>query len=438
MPILNCLTYASKEGGAADDYSSWFGTGEDGDLTVSSDVALPVALDSGQIIKQYNNLTVTSTGVLHPANRCNGMILLVKGDLTVDGTIHVDKCAPLLNDNEELAAQEQHIVLCGVTAGGKGGDGGSAFGSAPSFATSAAGSGGHGFPFGGGFGGGGGADGYSQYGVWNAGSGDPRPPAGSTIPYPANPSSASLYGAGGSGGSNAGSSYALGGGGPGGGGANARGNLAGGAGDAIGGGALWIFAQGQVRIGSTARIGSNGGNGGTSSGRYDGSTVYHYPGSGGGGGGGIVCIVHTGDIVNQGNVSALGGTSPMPSNTNGTTGTSAKGQDGSSGTVLITNIADLLGEGEWEPEWVTCSFDYSSPGKPSKLALVVNVDGVPTAINYASGNMPARYTTLQVLKGSIFAFDGIATFTTGETVPLFDDGMSMYVMHANGDFTITG
>lgn len=379
------------------DYSSWFGTGEDGDLTVSTDVALPVALDSGQIIKQYNNLTVTSTGVLHPANRCNGMILLVKGDLTVDGTIHVDKCAPLLNDNEELAAQEQHIVLCGVTAGGKGGDGGSAFGSAPSFATSAAGSGGHGFPFGGGFGGGGGADGYSQYGVWNAGSGDPRPPAGSTIPYPANPSSASLYGAGGSGGSNAGSSYALGGGGPGGGGANARGNLAGGAGDAIGGGALWIFAQGQVRIGSTARIGSNGGNGGTSSGRYDGSTVYHYPGSGGGGGGGIVCIVHTGDIVNQGNVSALGGTSPMPSNTNGTTGTSAKGQDGSSGTVLITNISDLLGEGGDEYEWATLTIQAASTGL---YGVVSSHDGIP----YAPRSIPFA-SEIPILIGSILTLN---------------------------------
>lgn len=329
------------------DYSSWFGTGEDGDLTVSSDVALPVALDSGQIIKQYNNLTVTSTGVLHPANRCNGMILLVKGDLTVDGTIHVDKCAPLLNDNEELAAQEQHIVLCGVTAGGKGGDGGNVVNGTPYRSTGAKGAGGQGFRFGGGYAGGGGSLGFTY--ATNAGSCTERPPAGTAIPYDGN-SNDSKYGIGGAANSGAAYSY-YGGDGPGGGGANGvNGGGNGGNGDAVGGGALWIFVGGKVRIASTAAIRAKGGDGGAGSGSYDGSTMYGYSGSGGGGGGGIVCLVHTGDIINAGAVTASGGVSPTPTDASGGSGTNsagAKGQDGSSGTVLIANIADLLGEGEW-------------------------------------------------------------------------------------------
>lgn len=424
MPLIS---YFPSAGGGNIDYSSYFGTGEDGDLTVSSDVALPVALDSGQIIKQYNNLTVTSTGVLHPANRCNGMILLVKGDLTVDGTIHVDKCAPLLNDNEELAAQEQHIVLCGVTAGGKGGDGGTPVNATPYKNNSSKGTGGQGFQFGGGYAGGGGSVGFSY--VTNAGSCTERPPAGTTIPYDGN-NEDSKYGIGGSANSGAGYTF-YGGDGPGGGGAEGvMSGKNGNNGDAIGGGALWIFVGGKVRINSTAAIRAKGGNGGAGVGSYSGATMYAYSGSGGGGGGGIVCIVHTGDIVNQGDVSALGGTSPTPSGTNGA---NAKGQDGSSGTVLITNIADLLGEGEWEPEWVTCTLENAFP---PALSLVINVDGVPTLANYTVGTVPSGHTTLQVLKNSIWAIRIKGSIVYGGVLLVRESTLDVYV--ATEDFTIAG
>ena len=379
MPILNCLTYASGAAGV-DDYSSWFGTGEDGDLTVSTDVALPVALDSGQIIKQYNNLTITSTGVLHPANRCNGMILLVKGDLTVDGTIHVDKCAPLANDNEELAAQEQHIMLCGVTAGGKGGDGATSNGG---HFNGSGGAGGAGFQFGGGFGGGGGAGSYmdEQAYAWNGGAGDPRPPAGAIIPYPSSTSGNAQYGAGGSSkwSRNVDWDYDMlntGGGGPGGGGAiNYAANVGknGGTGDAIGGGALWIYVGGKVRINSTASIRATGGKGGNGVwGEYG-----PYSGSGGGGGGGIVCIVHTGDVVTAGAVTASGGTGGTTTSTR----PQCDGQDGSSGTVLITNIADLLGEGGDGYEWATISTVSGGAGtRATGVYCVTSEDGHPIAV----------------------------------------------------------
>lgn len=344
MPIISNFPFAGGGAGpVTPDYSSWFGTGEDGDLTVSSDVALPVALDSGQIIKQYNNLTVTSTGILHPANRCNGMILLVKGDLTVDGTIHVDKCAPLLNDSEQIAAQEQHVALCGVTSGGRGGDGGSAVNNTP-YKAGEKGFGGPGFSFGGGYGGGGASLGFSS--VSTAGSCLQRPPLGTVIPYDGQ-NNDSKYGIGGGGNGGSGISY-YGGNGPGGGGANGvNGSGDGGDGDAIGGGAVWIFVAGKVRINSTARISAQGGNAGSGSGSYSGPTMYGYSGCGGGAGGGIVCLVHTGDIVNQGSVVAPGGTSPNPIDASGGSGTNsagAKGQDGEEGTVLIAKISDLVGD----------------------------------------------------------------------------------------------
>ena len=354
MPIIS--NFPALGGGTpGPDYSSWFGTGEDGDFTVSTDVALPVALDSGQIIKQYNNLTITSTGALHPANRCNGMILLVKGDLTVDGTIHVDKCAPLLNDNEELAAQEQHVALCGELTGGRGGNGGNGGtgkhlvnDTDPRPQVGAPGTGGAGFRFGGGFGAGSGG-GASSSGY--AGANGDRAPYGTPIPFMPSDNRTGQYGSGG------GSGYGPGGGGPGGSGsvgisyANTQGN----SGDAIGGGALFIFVGGKVRINGTAAIRSSGGNGamGVGNGAYNTTSGYRWvyaiaTGGGGGGGGGIVAIVHTGDIINSGAVTALGGSGGKGISYTkeygswDATATSSDGAKGSTGTVLITNIADLL------------------------------------------------------------------------------------------------
>lgn len=303
-------------------------------------MALPVALDSGQIIQQYNNLTVTSSGILHPANRCNGMILLVKGDLTVDGTIHVDKCAPLLNESETLAAQEQHVALCGVTAGGKGGNSGAGITSWNSLphADGAARLGGNGFAFGGGMGAG--SDGLYYGGVdVQGGPGDPRPPAGTTIPYVPDASNPAKYGAGGGGSG----TYIPGGAGPGGSGGvmwSSGSGYAGNAGDAIGGGAIWIFAQGKVRINGTGKIHASGGNGANGRASVGNARNIILSGGGGGGGGGIICLVHTGDIINSGDVVATGGAGGGVATVDDYS--SNPGSNGFAGTVLITEIADLL------------------------------------------------------------------------------------------------
>ena len=332
MPILS-LFPASGEN--ADPYAEWFGTGEDGDLTVSSDTELVTALDQGQIIKQYRNLTVNEGYTLRPSNRCNGMILLVSGDLNVYGTISVDKCAPLVNTAETTAAQETHVALFGSNVGGNGGDPG-LYSDADSMTGD--GNGGAGFALGGGYGGGasscrkGGGDTITMR---QGGDGN-RPPMGTSMPYPASIGGNSSYGAGGS--VQYYSQSAAGGGGPG--GSGAFGIYAGGRftgiqgndGDAYGGGLLCIFVRGKVRIHGTGKITALGGTGGNAvSGTASGVGYGGCPG--GGGGGGLIYIAHTGDYINSGAISVNGGAG-------GTGGTG--GGAGEIGCLIIKNIKELL------------------------------------------------------------------------------------------------
>lgn len=348
VQVLDRIGYAqvvgSAGGGSAN--AGWFGDGSDGDLVVTGDTPLEVALDEGQIVKQYNNLTIQQGGILRPANRCNGMILLIKGNLTLNGTITVDKCAPLLNSNETEAVKEKHIVLCGSMTGGNGGGGGASSNNSAQYGLTP-GTGGAGFALGGGFGGGsaaGSGQGPSSKYYWgyNGGNGDPRPPIGTPIPYPSptGVGKTTMYGVGGSG-AHAGEGV-VGGSGPGGSGAaltydspdliKAHGNN----GDAIGGGALWIFVKGKVRINTTGKITANGGAG--AKGAYASGRSSNTSGGGGGAGGGIIALVHTGDYINQGSITANGGSGGERATTSITC---YAGEDGTAGTVKVCTINEL-------------------------------------------------------------------------------------------------
>jgi len=323
--------------------AGYFGNGEEGDVTITGDTPLAVTLDEGQLIKQYESLTIDEGATLRPANRCNGMILLVQGDLIINGTISADKCAPLLNSFEEEAANELHVALCNIT-GGNGGSGGrgssydySGSGSADRRAQGAGGTGGSGFAFGGGYGGGGGSSRSSAPG----GPGDPRPPVGSPIPYPGG-SGVRVYGVGGT------DSDGTGGAGPGGGGgASAKSGYGrnGTAGDAIGGGSIYIFVGGTVTIGATGKITANGGNGGNGASSTGGGYSPGYAGShssyGGGGGGGCIALVHSGRYNNLGSIMVNGGTGGRFGGDNN--GYTQNGNPGSAGTTLITTLSELLG-----------------------------------------------------------------------------------------------
>lgn len=344
--IINSIIYNNS---STENLDSWFGTGEDGDLIVNEDTIMEVLEDQGQIIKQYNNLTINEGATLKPSGRCNGMILLIKGNLVVNGTISVKKCAPLLNSNESEAKKEPHIKICGNLKGGNGGKGGDG-----KFSGGKGGLGGLGHELGGGYGGGGAGDGNYDGSLDTAGGdSEPRPPVGIVWPC----TTSGEYGAGGKGGKSA-SSYPYGGisdGGaaPGGsGGTYYRANFVEGTpngpikglpGDAYGGGLLIIFVKGSVRIGSTGIIDADGGIGAG----IDESSGYFYsadrPGLGGSAGGGIIAIIHTGDYINSGSIHANGGAAPIPPDLSMSEyPTESLGEAGEIGTILIKKIDELL------------------------------------------------------------------------------------------------
>lgn len=106
-----------------------FGNGSDGALTVAKNktTTLDVVEDTGQIIKQYTSLTIEEGATLKPAHRCNGTIILVNGDCTINGTLSVDKCSPLENDAESDCYNNANIAVCGFLEGGAGGTGGDGY-----------------------------------------------------------------------------------------------------------------------------------------------------------------------------------------------------------------------------------------------------------------------------------------------------------------------
>lgn len=328
--------FGAANGGAAN--AGWFGDGRDGDLHVADGetLALEVALDEGQIVKQYKNLIIEKGATLKPANRCNGMILLISGDLMVDGAISVDGCAPFANDSEETASQEMHVRLCPLT-GGQGGNGGAGA------SGGAGGQGSGGIWCGGGWPGGGGG-GYGRY-SWGSlnwsintypGGDGTRPVHGMTWPVAGGSSGGGSYGSGGT------ASYingGVGGASPGGGGggtvisnvSNYGDKINGSAGNGYPGGGLWIFVKGKIKIGASGLISADGGNGGAGAVYTTNSSVYG--GGGGGGGGGVIALIYGDSITNEGSVRADGG--------HGGTGSEA-GNDGAIGSVLIKKLNEIL------------------------------------------------------------------------------------------------
>lgn len=321
-------------GGAAN--AGWFGDGSDGALRVEDGEALELEVaGDGYVFKQYESGYIGTGGTLTTANRCNGAILLFNGDLDIGGHVHMDKRGPLLNDNEAQVLALSWVAACAAKGamGGNGGTGGSS--------TTAGGIGGNGHSLGGGWPGGGGAK-HSGNGYYSgdntkytttsgpAGAGEPRPPFGTTMPYPGTGRTGSFgAGAGATLNSYGTDKVGKGGSAPGGGGAlttisgvGAHGP----AGSGYPGGFLAIFVKGKVNILSTGIVSADGGNG-AAGGKYN----NYQAGGGGGGGGGIVVIAYGGSINNAGSTHAYGGTGGI-----------VGGADGGEGTVLITKLSDLL------------------------------------------------------------------------------------------------
>lgn len=308
--------------------NNFFGFGTDGDFNSTGNTTLTSILNGDVVVRQYANFTLNAGHTFTVSNRCKGLVIYVNGDAVINGTIsmtgkgatgqvseEVTFIRETVNGTDERSASSVvpcgtalvniesnqppithgKIITLGACAGGTGIVGSQSqgwFGIAnPGVST-----GNNTWKTGGGGAGGslnGATGGAGAIGTpFVGGSG-----GGAMDKYSGTGNSAGLYGAAGGSGyddwedrAGGGAGYPA---------ATSRsGTRVAGLG---GGGLVILIVKGSVTIGSTGRIESNGGNGGSAqTGSYDYAT-------GGGAGGGIVGIIYGGTLVNNGTTVALGG-----------------------------------------------------------------------------------------------------------------------------------
>lgn len=325
-----------------------FGNGSDGvGLFTSSTTWLAETEDTGMIVKNFESLTISQGVTVAAGNRNCGMIIRVKGDCTIHGTLaNKMSCKTLLDSDGVDFSAYPASMLNGVA--GDGGAGGK--GAVRYTIQGPGGSGMAGRFYGGGWSGGGSGGGSTGYSTTNqrlpgdggsvanvttattaifvGGAGGPRSGHGKA--------GTNGGGGGGSGHSSPNSSGGPGGTGPGangGGGVSDNtynGNMGGGAGN-YGGGVIILLVGGNLKI--TGSIDCSGCNGGSSGVAND----YTYQGGpGGGGGGGRIFICHKGDISNTGTLNVNGGSSGSILGKNYADTTAAvAGTAGTAGTTAV-------------------------------------------------------------------------------------------------------
>ena len=364
--------------GSLSSYNNYFGTGADGDCTISSSAQIssstsPAGLNNissefgDTIVKNFQNLTINSGILFTPLRSCRGMVIYCTGNLAINGTISmtgkgggvvakiaapiglasstdsrydlVDATLYFNNFSSSIAGgygipthwnwapsgsawfsnyKTRIAIISGSVAGGTGATGNPT----PSVAATV-GSAGI-FCCGGGGGGGVG----TSIGIFGPGAAGGR----GTI----------FAGGGGGGGGNAyppgaaaGSVGLLESGGSGGGG-----NSAGGAGNPAGSGVnsggatsglLILIVRGNITInGTVSSNGGQGGNGAAAPGGYGG-------GGGGGSGGGRIVIIYGGTYSNVGSVVANGGSGGTGGPTPATAG-NVNGAAGGAGSTTVKKV----------------------------------------------------------------------------------------------------
>lgn len=366
---------------------SWFGSGRNGSLTVAAgeDYVIDCQKDQEQIYFEFDNLTIEAGAKFRPKHRCNGMVILVRGDFILNGEINVDCMVPCQNDYESRGQSAPQVKLVSTLvkagAGGNGGKGYTRGGGvgypsvAGTWVRSNGGDGGSVVWCGGGNGGGGGATGFGWAYVQGSdraytlmpvanGSTGRRPYYDIGLPYnnPSNSiSSSGDYGTGGN--TRPVDGKGFGGAAPGGSGGfsytytapgYSTGEMAyqsgaavsGNGGNAYGGGAVWIFVKGKVIIGDGAIISAKGGDGANSV-KINHSSSYYCSGAGGGGGGGIIALIHNGDIEYKGQYNFIadgghGGKKFVSDRGHGTPDDATNGQDGESGVPLVASLEEVF------------------------------------------------------------------------------------------------
>ena len=92
MPLGASKAALLAMGGAAGG-GNYFGDGSDGALTTSGDVTYTVANKSGSydgdmVVKNYTSLTISTGDTITTDQPCRGMIIYVKGDCSITGTLN--------------------------------------------------------------------------------------------------------------------------------------------------------------------------------------------------------------------------------------------------------------------------------------------------------------------------------------------------------------
>ncbi len=312
-PNIDVGTLGGGKAGAAPSAANYFGNGSDGVLSTTGNVNYIANIDGDIIVKNYDTLTINAGHTVTTNNRCKGLLILVQGDCTINGTLTMTArgayVTPIAAGVPEgglqfgmlkssgsanlsgatvsgtgaaciAAMAQQPAVISGVTfwvkregavgyqgpgpAGdghqsGAGGCGGS------KFTPFGGGSGGTGTCFSGGTGGGGGlvsaepGDDGDDYGG----------PGGNGIYENYGGGAGNPLGAGGTGGSNG------------------------------TGGLLMLIVGGNLTIGASAVISADGSNG---------ANALSEASGGGGSGGGNIIIAYAGTLSNAGTVQATAGT----------------------------------------------------------------------------------------------------------------------------------
>lgn len=320
-----------------------FGDGSDGvGLITASTTWNAETEDTGMIIKNFESLIISQGVTVSAGNRNCGMIVRVKGDCIIAGSL-VNKMAPkTILDSDGVDFSAYPISMLNGTAG-NGGAGGAGGGSV------AGGAGMMGRVYGGGWsGGGGGGKGYKTAGA-TGGSVASITTADTGVLF-AGGAGATTYTVAGTAGTNGGG----GGGGfgnnssaPGGDGGSSVGSngnavsngtagSGGGAGN-YGGGVIILLVGGKLTITGTMDCsggagGAGGANPGVSSPVFGGGAG----GGAGGGGGGRIFICHKGDFSNTGTLNVNGGTAGSGGVV--TDSYSVAGSTGTAGTIGTTAV----------------------------------------------------------------------------------------------------
>jgi len=303
----------------------FFGDNRDGDGNFSSSAQVSSSFavtsdgdDGAAIIKNFSSLFISESLLVSPTNRCKGLLIFVDGDCTISGSLSMTAKGANATGSDasftpinppNLGYWWNDVVFPASTyrsyvfAVGSSGGGTSALAGINGYSNlnGYSGGGGSGGGFAGTYIGGAGAAGTS----FSGGSG-----GGGAYSFSTGTTATSFGGAGGSGAN--------------GGAGNPGGTPNGGNGT---GGLLILIVKGNLYIGPSGSIRSNGSNGGTASSANSG---------GGGGSGGGVMYIYYGKSFTSSSVS------PSITTTGGIggagSGSGYKGGDGGSGSLVVANL----------------------------------------------------------------------------------------------------